>query len=99
MCVTTHRGDQIGTAVRISRIKSGMTQGALAERCGCSRMTIITIEHGASNPGYFLAYILASVLGFDMNSTVPNTTPSTCLCHLFGPAECRVCYPKGYAQA
>lgn len=89
----------IGQAVRVERARAGITQEELASSIGVSRVTIVSIEQGLSNPGYMIAFLLARTLGFSLDETLPNVSTTTCVCHLFGPAECRVCHPAGYVKA
>lgn len=49
--------------VREGRETLGLTQGALAARCGVSRQTINAIETGRYLPSLPLAFRLARVLG------------------------------------
>lgn len=45
------------------RRESRMTQEALAERCGVTRQTVISLEGGRYNPSIFLARKIAQVFG------------------------------------
>lgn len=87
-----------GQAMKTSRASEDMTQAVLAERVGTSRQTIMNLESGMSNPGYMLAFLISRRLGFSLDETIPNITDKTCVCHLFGPAECKVCHPHGYVK-
>lgn len=51
----------ISNKVNIHRIKSGITQEALAEKVGVTRQTIIAIEKGNYTPSVLLALKLAEV--------------------------------------
>jgi len=44
------------------RKKFGLTQEALAQKCGVSRQTIIAIEQGRFNPSLPLAFAIARAL-------------------------------------
>lgn len=99
MCVFAQSQLTIGKAVRIARTEEGYSQEKLAELIGVSRQTIISIEHELTNPGFILVYMLTRLLKLPLMDLLPNVPPNTCVCHLFGPAECRVCYPKGYKQS
>lgn len=45
------------------RRESRMTQEALAEQCGVTRQTVISLEGGRYNPSIFLARKIAQVFG------------------------------------
>lgn len=54
----------IGNCIRKLRFEHGeMTQQALAERVGCSRQTIVLLEHGRYAPSLLLALRIAKVFG------------------------------------
>jgi len=54
----------IGNCIRKLRFEHGeMTQQALAERVGCSRQTIVLLEHGRYAPSLLLAMRIAKVFG------------------------------------
>lgn len=48
--------------LRSERDRLGLTQAALAERCGVSRKTINTVENGVFVPSTILALKLAAAL-------------------------------------
>ncbi|MFW6121533.1 MAG: helix-turn-helix transcriptional regulator [Petrotogales bacterium] len=48
--------------VRYFRKKNGLTQGALAEKVGVTRQTIIAIEKGKFNPSVKLALKFSNIL-------------------------------------
>lgn len=53
----------MGKRVRKLRRMLGLTQGQLAEICGCSQSTIAKIEQGKQKPSIELAEVLANALG------------------------------------
>ena len=52
-----------GRNLRRLRKESGLTQDALAERCGIFRTYLSRIEHGIANPSIAVLAALATVLG------------------------------------
>ena len=53
----------MGKRVRKLRRMLDLTQGQLAEICGCSKTTIANIEQGKRKPSIELAEVLANALG------------------------------------
>ena len=53
----------MGKRVRKLRRMLDLTQGQLAEICGCSQATIANIEQGKRKPSIELAEVLANALG------------------------------------
>lgn len=97
--MTTATPPTIGEITRVERAKTGMTQEKLGALIGVSRMTIHMIESELSNPGFPVAYLLARELDFSLDTVMPNITPKMCVCPLFGPDHCSVCFPHGYKKA
>ena len=54
---------RIRNQVRRLREDCGLTQSALAERCGCTRQTIIMLEQEKYVPSLSLAFSVAGALG------------------------------------
>jgi putative transcriptional regulator len=55
---------KVSNELKLWRIKAGdLTQDELAQRTGCSRQTIHSIEKGKFNPSIELALKLADILG------------------------------------
>ena len=55
-----------GQTVRMYRLKRGMTQEELAERCGLDLSYVGGIERGQRNPTLGVIHALAAVLGVEM---------------------------------
>lgn len=55
---------ELGNEIRRLRFEHGeMTQQQLAERVGCTRQTILLLEHGRYVPSLALAFRIARVFG------------------------------------
>lgn len=52
------------------RIAAGLTQGQLAEKCGCSYMTIQRWERGVTNPHLSVVQAVAAALGCRMDDLI-----------------------------
>lgn len=52
------------------RIAAGLTQGQLAEKCGCSYTTIQRWERGATAPRFSLVQAAAAALGCRMDDLI-----------------------------
>jgi len=50
-------------AIKAARVKSGLSQGKLAELAGCDATTISHIEHGSRNPSLDMVESLAWACG------------------------------------
>jgi putative transcriptional regulator len=58
---------EIANNVRRLRFENGeMTQQELAERSGCTRQTIMALEHGRYVPSLALAFRIAKVFGLPL---------------------------------
>jgi putative transcriptional regulator len=58
---------EISNNVRRLRFESGeMTQQELADRSGCTRQTIMALEHGRYVPSLALAFRIAAVFGLPL---------------------------------
>jgi transcriptional regulator with XRE-family HTH domain len=53
----------VGRQVRKLRLKAGLTQDVLSERCGIYRTYLSRIEAGSANPTLLVMIALASTLG------------------------------------
>ncbi len=51
-----------------------MTQEALADRCGVTRQTIMSIERGETSPNLVLSLMICSVLGLSLDSIMRGST-------------------------
>jgi putative transcriptional regulator len=59
---------EIGNRIRKLRFEHGeMTQQDLAERAGCTRQTIIVLEHKRYVPSLALAFRIARVFGLTVD--------------------------------
>ena len=56
----------IGKQIKLRRLKLGMTQVNLAERCGIYQTYLSRIENGAANPSVFLLNALAVAMGVEL---------------------------------
>ena len=60
---------EIVNHIRRLRFENGeMTQQELSERAGCSRQTIVLLEHGRYVPSLSLALKIARIFGTDVES-------------------------------
>ena len=96
--MTPRHSFTIGEALHTYRKLEGLSQVKLGLSVGTTRQTIASIEQGISNPGIMLSYLLAKRLGFSLGDVTPNFDTKSCACALFGPKECRVCFPEGYKK-
>jgi transcriptional regulator with XRE-family HTH domain len=53
----------VGKQVRKLRLRAGLTQDVLSERCGIYRTYLARIEAGSANPTLLVMIALASTLG------------------------------------
>lgn len=53
----------VGKRVKTLRLKAGLTQDVLSERCGIYRTYLSRIEAGSANPTLLVMIALASTLG------------------------------------
>ena len=52
----------------LRQVRDGMTQQELADRCDCTRQTIIALEQGRYVPSLSLAFKIARVFGVAVES-------------------------------
>lgn len=57
---------QLGQRVKQLRLQKGLSQEALAERCGLDRTYVSGIERGVRNPTLEVLHIIASGLNIDL---------------------------------
>lgn len=62
------------TRVKEHRTAARITQSELAEACGTSRQTIVSIEGGEYSPSVWLALRIARTLGTDVAALFPLPT-------------------------
>ena len=55
----------LGNAIRQARLKSGLTQVAVAEKVGIDQRTVLNIENGNGNPKMEVLYPLVRALEVD----------------------------------
>lgn len=60
----------IGIRIKSERLRRGLSQEELAEKCEISRNAISLIETGKMNPTIIRVLDIAQVLGVDINSLV-----------------------------
>lgn len=53
---------------RLARFYKKMTQEELARQIGVSRQTILSIEHGKTDPAWTIAKKASHILGFSLDS-------------------------------
>ena len=63
----------VGLHVRAGRLRMGMSQGALAEKCGFSQQYLSELENGKRNPTIITLFEISQALGVEVHSLV---TPS-----------------------
>ncbi len=59
-----------GTLLRTARLRSGLTQRALAERAGTSQSVVARIERGRSSPSLKTLGTLLEVAGFELRAHI-----------------------------
>lgn len=57
---------QLGQRVKQLRLQKGLSQEALAERCGLDRTYVSGIERGVRNPTLEVLHIIANGLNIDL---------------------------------
>ncbi len=99
--VVRERRTRFGEAVRERRLAAGLSQEALAERCGVDRKSISRVETGAFSPSLDRVWNLAVALEVGMDelfahladptppATPPATRPATRPAKASGPAPRR----------
>lgn len=78
---------RVGEHIRIARLRSGMTQTALAARVGLSRVTLSNYECGRRLPDLYTAVLLCEVLRISLDALVS------------GRGLVEVCVPAGVKVA
>ena len=62
----------IGITIKSYRLKAGISQEELAEKCDISRNSVSLIETGKINPTIIRIIDIATVLGIDIDSLVKD---------------------------
>lgn len=62
----------IGINIKSERLRQGLSQEELAERCDISRNSVSLIETGKINPTILRVIDIARVLGVDVNTLVKD---------------------------
>ena len=62
----------IGISIKSERLRSGLSQEELAEKCDISRNSVSLIETGKINPTIKRIIDIANALGVDVNSLVKD---------------------------
>jgi len=65
--LTKERLKNIGINIKSERLRCGMSQEELAEKCDISRNSVSLIETGKINPTILRVIDIAKVLGVDIN--------------------------------
>lgn len=60
----------LGARIREARKNKGLSQLALAEKCGCNRNYISMLERGERNPSYKSLVMIAQGLGVALSKLV-----------------------------
>jgi transcriptional regulator with XRE-family HTH domain len=66
---------RFGDAVRERRIAAGLSQEALAERCGVDRKSISRMETGAFSPSLDRVWVVAEALDVTMHELFEDAEP------------------------
>ncbi|MFB5744212.1 helix-turn-helix domain-containing protein [Cedecea sp. S5-13] len=66
---------QLGQRVKQLRLQKGLSQEALAERCGLDRTYVSGIERGVRNPTLEVLHIIANGLNIDLASLFVFSDP------------------------
>lgn len=66
---------QLGQRVKQLRLQEGLSQEALAERCGLDRTYVSGIERGVRNPTLEVLHIIANGLNIDLASLFVFSDP------------------------
>jgi len=68
--MNTNINRRVGKLIREHRVRAGLTQVQLAERCGIYQSYLSRIEGGSANPSVFLLNALATALGVDITTLI-----------------------------
>ena len=66
---------QLGQRVKQLRLQKGLSQEALAEKCGLDRTYVSGIERGVRNPTLEVLHIIANGLNIDLASLFVFSDP------------------------
>ena len=67
-----NRLKNIGINIKSERLRQGLSQEELAEKCDISRNSVSLIETGKINPTILRVIDIAKVLGVDVNTLVKD---------------------------
>ncbi len=67
-----NRLKNIGINIKSERLRQGLSQEELAEKCDISRNSVSLIETGKINPTILRVIDIARVLGVDVNTLVKD---------------------------
>ena len=65
--------EKIGERIKALRVKKGMTQGTLAELCGCSEKYISGVERATQNVPLYALATIADVLDVELDYFVVDS--------------------------
>jgi transcriptional regulator with XRE-family HTH domain len=65
----------LGTAVRAARRSRGLSQQALADAAGMSRVSVSRLEHGLSNPTWDTVLRVGAALALRLDASWGGSTP------------------------
>ena len=69
---SNERLKNIGISIKSERLRKGISQEELAEKCDISRNSVSLIETGKINPTILKVLDIAGVLGTDLNTLTKN---------------------------
>ena len=61
---------RVGQQIRAARLQAGLTQEALANRCGMERPNVVRIEQGQASATLDTLFLIADAIGVDLAELV-----------------------------